>query len=282
MHPNNQHRNGYDFKQLCQALPELEAKLSQTPTGKTSIDFGDPQAVRLLNQALLASVYGVNGWQLPASALCPPVPGRADYLHYVDDYLAGLKGKSGIDIGTGASAIYPLLAVSLFDCNMVASDISKRSLANVKKILSVNPKYAGMIKLRQQSDASKYFESIIRKGEHYDFTLCNPPFFRSEQEAAQANARKTRNLGTQAGLNFGGKHHELWCEGGEIQFIIGMINESKRYFRQVDCFTSLVSRQKSLRPIERQLKKLGAKYDIVDMGIGQKVSRFIAWRWKSE
>lgn len=279
MHPNNRHINGYDFDLLCQGTPALAEKLTTTLGDKTSIDFADPESVRLLNQALLLSVYGIKQWHLPASALCPPVPGRADYLHYLNDYLGGLTGMSGIDVGTGASAIYPLLAVSLFDCQMVASDISKRSLANVKKILSANPKYVGAIKLRQQNNPSAYFEGIIRKGEHYDFTVCNPPFFRSEQEAVAANQRKTNNLGTQSGLNFGGKHHELWCEGGEIQFIIGMINESKRYFRQVNCFTSLVSRQKSLTPIERQLKKQKAKYDIIEMGIGQKVSRFIAWRW---
>lgn len=288
VHPNNRHANGYNISALCQTVPALSPFVTQTPAGKASIDFANSEAVRLLNAALLEHDYGVQGFTLPRSSLCPPVPGRADYLHYLNDYLATLvsnpKGKTvnAIDIGTGASAIYPILGHALFNWQWVATDISQRSLNNVKRILAPNPNLVGAIRIRHQSNPSAYFADVIKKGESFDVTVCNPPFFKSEQDAAAANQRKTRNLGTQEGLNFGGKHNELWCEGGEIAFIIGMIEESKRYLGQVSCFTSLVSKQKSLAPIERQLKKHKAKYDIVEMGIGQKVSRFIAWRWKSE
>ena len=42
----------------------------------------------MLNRAILMHHYGVKSWDIPAGYLCPPIPGRADYIHSVADLLA--------------------------------------------------------------------------------------------------------------------------------------------------------------------------------------------------
>jgi 23S rRNA (adenine1618-N6)-methyltransferase len=57
-----------------------------------TIDFSDPEAVKSLNQALLISYYDIQmGY---SHYLCPPIPGRADYIHYIADLLA--ESNNGI------------------------------------------------------------------------------------------------------------------------------------------------------------------------------------------
>lgn len=88
LHPRNLHQGRYDFAALIATLPQLEAYVRLNPSAEPTIDFTDSQAVLLLNQALLAKYYQVKYWQLPPGYLCPPIPGRADYVHYLADLLA--------------------------------------------------------------------------------------------------------------------------------------------------------------------------------------------------
>ena len=88
LHSRNQHREGYDFERLIEQSPELEAFTIQNPRGRTTIDFQNTQAVRMLNRALLSTHYEIGFWDIPASYLCPPIPGRGDYIHYLADLLA--------------------------------------------------------------------------------------------------------------------------------------------------------------------------------------------------
>lgn len=88
LHPRNRHQNRYDFTALQQANPELTAFVRRSPAGEPTIDFADPLAVKALNRALLAHHYQVKNWDIPDGFLCPPVPGRADYIHHLADLLA--------------------------------------------------------------------------------------------------------------------------------------------------------------------------------------------------
>jgi 23S rRNA (adenine1618-N6)-methyltransferase len=81
-------------------------------------------------------------------------------------------------------------------------------------------------------------------------------------------------------LNFGGQANELWCEGGERQFLYNMITESALFSSQVGWFTCLVSKQENVVPAIELIKKMGAKESkVVPMAQGNKKSRFIAWRF---
>ena len=70
MHLNNPHKNGYDMSALVTALPELSAHIIQNPNGRETINFSNPIAVKLLNQALLKHHYDVQVWDLPEGFLC--------------------------------------------------------------------------------------------------------------------------------------------------------------------------------------------------------------------
>ena len=88
LHPRNRHQGRYDFPTLIKSAPELKKFVIINPYGKESIDFASPEAVRVFNRALLKSFYGIAHWDIPADYLCPPVPGRADYVHFLADLLA--------------------------------------------------------------------------------------------------------------------------------------------------------------------------------------------------
>jgi len=281
MHDNNPHKHGYDLQLLAQTHPALEPFFITKEDGHISIDFSDATAVLALNAALLKQHYSVDNYSLPAGYLSPPVPSRVDYILHIAD-LIGEKNKTGLDIGTGANMIYPILGASLYNWKMVGSEVDEDSYAFAKALkeqLSL-PKSCkkSQLDLRLQSDRGSILKNIIKPNELYDFTMCNPPFYGSADEAFKANRRKNTQLGNQSNQrNFEGKSHELWCNGGEALFAKRLIKESVHFKKQVGWFTCLISRKENLPKLEKQLKKLGATHQVVRMNSGQKKSRFIAW-----
>ncbi len=295
MHKNNRHKQGYNFKALIKALPELSRFIIKNKyNNQDTIDFSSPLAVKALNFALLKSEYHVDFWDIPSGYLCPAIPGRVDYIHHLHDLLTTtpkqfLPNKTPIkvlDIGTGASCIYPILGQREYDWHFVASDIDPVSIKVANNIISTNKSLKKYIKCRLQSDSNHIFNGVIAKDEFYHLTLCNPPFHRSLAEATQGTTRKIRNLNKanpsskqqEKTLNFGGQKAELWCPGGELSFIEKMIKESKIYHKQVLWFTCLVSKKDHLPQLKLILKKSQAKQvKVINMAQGQKISRFIAW-----
>ncbi|HGD3309929.1 TPA: 23S rRNA (adenine(1618)-N(6))-methyltransferase RlmF [Enterobacter hormaechei] len=291
LHPRNRHRSRYDMKALCQSCPALQDFIVQTPAGEPSVNFADPLAVKTLNKALLAHFYGVTHWDIPEGFLCPPVPGRADYVHHLADLLADDNGgvvpkqATVLDIGTGANLIYPLIGAHEYQWRFTGSETGAEAFASAQAIINANPGLSRAVRLRRQKDAAAIFNGIIHKNEHYDATLCNPPFHDSAVSARAGSERKRRNLGQaeDGALNFGGQQQELWCEGGEVAFILRMIAESKGFGRQVKWFTTLVSRGDNLPPLYRALTDVGAvKVVKKEMAQGQKQSRFIAWTFMDD
>ncbi|WP_438969309.1 23S rRNA (adenine(1618)-N(6))-methyltransferase RlmF [Nonlabens sp.] len=275
MHLRNIHRYGYDFQKLTATHPELAKHLVQSPTGDVTINFSDAASILEFNTALLKHHYKIKYWRLPEGSLYPPIPGRADYIHHISD-LVGKGEKKGLDIGCGASAIYPILGNNIYDWKMVGCDVIDESVAFAKKNTLKND----AIEIRHQVDRGNILKSVIREGENYDFTMCNPPFYASEEEAVKANMDKQRKLGTyEERRNFAGHAHELWCNGGEALFIKRMIKESVAFKNQVGWFTCLLSRKQNLKKPLKQLEKLGAESKVVVMTTGNKESRFVAWRF---
>lgn len=297
MHPRNRHlsKSGqlYDLAALSKTNPALKKWLVTKANGQTSVDFSQAQAVKELNRALLFHFYNVQYWQFPDEHLCPPIPGRVDYIHYLADLLSQSngaainKGKAirGLDIGTGATLIYPILASAEYDWTMVASDISKSAINNCETIIKQNPRLLEQISVLHQGQRNLMFSGIIQTDERFHFTMCNPPFFKSAQEAVAANSTKQKNLkgSKKTNFNFSGTDQELWCRGGEFKFIKQMINESAQFKENVLWFTSLVSDRKNMSGLKKQLIKAEvAEYKVVEMGQGNKRSRFIAWSFIPE
>ena len=291
LHPRNRHQGRYDFAALIAVEPRLKAFVIINPYGKESIDFANPAAVRVFNAALLKQLYGIHNWLIPEGYLCPPVPGRADYIHGLADLLAVEAGGdiprgadfTVLDVGTGANCIYPLLGQHDYGWRFIGSDIDQRALASAAETLAAN-NLTQSIDLRLQTVKSAFFKGILREGERVVCTLCNPPFHSSAAEATSGSERKWRNLGKQdpqrklPTLNFGGKSNELWCKGGELTFVRNMIKESREYAEQVLWFTTLVSKSAHIRLLQRMLKQVGAvEVQVCSMSQGQKQSRFLAW-----
>jgi 23S rRNA (adenine1618-N6)-methyltransferase len=290
LHPRNLHRAGYDFDALVQTLPLLSQYVRPNAYGDASIDFTHPQAVKALNQALLKHHYGVAVWDIPSQYLCPPIPGRADYVHYLADLLAenvqALRPAQVrvLDIGTGANLVYPLIATQVYGWQCVGAEIDPQALRNAQEIIEAN-RLQQQISLRHQLNAAAIFKGVILPGEQFTLTLCNPPFHASAAAAQAGTQRKWRGLGKQPAqaLNFGGQANELVCEGGEAAFLTAMIKESKLFAKQCVWFTTLVSKASNLPVVYRALTKVQAvTVKTVSMSQGQKQSRFVAWTFQSK
>ena len=289
LHPRNLHRNSYDFETLITSVPELKHYVFKNDYDTLTINFNIPKAVRLLNKALLLKYYNVKDWYIPDENLCPPIPGRADYVHYLADLLAEDNGEiptgtpvKGLDIGTGANLVYPLIANYSYGWEMLGTDINPNSLENAQKILESNPDLKENIQLKLQPDSDLIFKNIILSKDSFTFSMCNPPFHESEEDAMLGNRRKSNNLRKKkvdkTNLNFSGNASELWCEGGEMAFIKKMINESVQFSSQVLWFTSLVSKKDNLHQLTTLLKNLKMpEFKTIDMAQGQKISRILAW-----
>jgi 23S rRNA (adenine1618-N6)-methyltransferase len=309
LHPRNRNRERYDLDTLIQLQPELVKHLKPNKYGDKSLDFSDPNAVRLLNTAILQHYYGIENWSFPSENLCPPIPGRADYILYAADLLASSNfgeiptGKkiNCLDIGVGANCIYPILGVVEYGWNFLGSDIDPVSIKNAKAIVEANPVLKGKIELILQEHPISTFYGIIQKEDRFDLTVCNPPFHSSTQEAEKGSRRKVRNLSGKRfespTLNFAGISNELICEGGEIQFIKNLVGESKRFAKNCFWFTTLVSKQSNVSKITQLLKEFNAfEVKTIPMGTGNKSTRLVAWtfltkaeqklwiseRWKKE
>ena len=293
LHPRNRHQAPYDFAALYLRTPELQPFVFVNPYGASTIDFADPAAVKALNKALLALHYGIQHWDLPAGYLCPPIPGRVDYLHRVADLLAESAGKvptgKGVrvlDVGVGANCIYPLLGAREYGWRFVGSDIDPVSVKAASLLANSNG-LGSQIECRLQGRAGDIFQGIVAPRERFALTLCNPPFHASLAEASKGTERKLRNLGKEVKdkpvLNFGGQKAELWCEGGEAAFLAAMINQSRAFAEQCLWFSSLVSKKENLPAAKKALTRVGARQvRVLEMAQGNKVSRVLAWTFFDE
>lgn len=279
LHQKNNFKNGYNFKELIIKNPALKEFIVKNEFGTVTIDFSNLEAVRELNKSLICSLDKISNWNFPKENLCPPIPGRLDYIHYLADLLS-LKGAAKIlDIGTGATCIYPLLGVSAYDWNFVATDIDLDSLDTAQDIIDDN-KLTEKIELRQQLKEENILKGIIVDGDSFTAVMCNPPFYKSAEEAQGANGRKSKNLGNNAVRNFAGNNNELWYIGGEKAFLHNYLYESSLYKTSSKWFTSLVSKKENVKSLEKSSKKLGAtEFKVIPMHQGNKVTRIVAWRF---
>jgi len=290
LHPRNRNRERYDLDALKIAIPELAKHITPNKHGVEAINFSNPVAVKLLNKALLNHYYGIENWDFPDLNLCPPIPGRADYLHYIADLLCENKLDNiptgdkitCLDIGVGASCIYPIIGVLEYDWQFIGSDIDAQSIESARKIIQANPSLQGKVECRLQQNSKHIFQGIIDKKEKIDVSICNPPFHASIAAAKKGTQRKVKNLTRKKvknpTLNFAGNRNELIYKGGEAQFIQNMILESQQFAENCSWFSTLVSKESNLKTIFRLLKKVEARQvETIPMGTGNKATRIVAW-----
>ncbi len=283
LHERNIHKTGYDFSELCKLNPSLKEFVFVNNYGTETIDFANPDAVKKLNAALLITYYSIKFWDFPDENLCPPIPGRVDYIHYLADLLnesAIKENVSIIDVGTGASCIYPVLGNNEYNWEFIATDIDSKSLHSAQIILEKN-NLTNKIRLKHQLDSSQIFKGILKSSDKFSASMCNPPFYRSQEEAMQSNERKLKGLGGQKdrkARNFSGKQQELWYRGGEKAFVHTYLYESSQFKTQCFWYSTLVSKKENLESMYSSLKKLKAtEIKTIPMHQGNKVTRVVAW-----
>jgi 23S rRNA (adenine1618-N6)-methyltransferase len=295
LHPRSKHRGRYDFDRLIADCPELAQFVAPNVWGDESIDFADAEAVKTLNKALLIHFYDVKNWDIPPTYLCPPIPGRADYLHYIADLLASSNGgkiPTGskikcLDIGVGANCVYPIIGSKEYGWSFIGADVDPVSIANAIRIIDENQRLQGLVECRLQANETEIFRGIIRADEFIDLTICNPPFHASLAEASAGTLRKLSNLKgkkiTKPTLNFGGQNRELWVAGGEAKFIDDMIRESSEFRHSCFWFSANISKQSNLKNIYAALDFVkAAQVKTIPMAQGNKISRLVVWTFLDE
>lgn len=292
LHPRNRNRAPYNLTELVKATPELSRYLKSKKNGESTVDFSNVTATKVLNQSLLRHYYGIEYWDFPEQNLCPPIPGRADYIHHMADLLAmEHEGKiplgDGIkclDIGVGASCIYPIIGTIEYGWQFIGTDVDEQSLESARNIIDKNDFLKGKIACRLQEDSTRIFDGVLNRNELIDLCICNPPFHASLEEAEKSTKRKIKNLtgkkNQTAHTKVAGVESELIYPDGERGFIQSMVNQSVDYAQQCYLFSTLVSKESNLKAFYGALKDTKAKnVKTISMNTGNKNTRVVTWTY---
>lgn len=281
-HPHNRFSGPHDLIALVARTPSLQPHVRENSEGDLQVDFRSSDAVRAFNRALLEGAYGLQQWTFPEAHLCPAIPGRMEYLVRAQE--AMMEGAAGrvprltlLDVGTGASGVYAVLAAAEWGWKVWASDVSRSALSALGQILSANPQLR--IVLRHQPDPSSCFEHAIPPHELVDLSVCNPPFYNSEDEARRQRQRRWKGPAVE---NFTGTPSELICPQGEHGFLHRMVKESQTWGHRILWFSTLVSQGRHVNGLLQSLKKLGATaHHQLPIQTSGKSVRVLMWTFKS-
>lgn len=292
LHPRNKHLQGYDMKRLQAVNPQLAPFVHVNDFGKETIDFSDPKAVFELNKGLLYADYRLKYWEIAKNSLCPAIPGRVDYIHYIADLLAEENNGTVptgshiniLDVGVGSSAIYPILGSQEYEWNFKGTEVDQSSLNIAQGNINKNSWLKKKIELRFQEDKTKILDGVVATNDKFDAVICNPPFFKSREDNWKSSTKKFSNLNKGKEIptvqNFGGLPNELWYPGGEKAFITQLIYDSLKLKKHFVWITSLVADKDHLRPLRAVLEYHKAKdIRVIETKQGNKISRILAWRW---
>ena len=126
----------FDFHKLACLEPALRPYvliLNQ----RTVCNFKEQNSLIAVAQAIMKHYFKVK-WEIPPENLCPRIPARLNYLLWVYLQLSSWKIKKVLDIGTGASLIYPLLGWSVFGWKFIATEVSQESYDHSRDLIAMN------------------------------------------------------------------------------------------------------------------------------------------------
>lgn len=199
MQPDNPYYNSPpDFLALSKEYPSLLPFVGVNDDKSVYFKWSEPNAVRSdyssgmtsreLTKVLMKKDFHID-WDMPSSHLCPGIPGRINYLAWLHDVLHLLPQYAdaenpllGIDVGTGASCIYPLLGNALYHWNFIATDIDAESIASAESLVQKNH-LESVIRIRHREPSQPLLSDLVESSDHpISFCMCNPPFFSSVEE----------------------------------------------------------------------------------------------------
>ncbi|XP_040903263.1 RNA N6-adenosine-methyltransferase mettl16 [Toxotes jaculatrix] len=277
MHPRNRYKDRPpDFAYLASKYPDFQQHVHTSLTGRPVVNFKEPEAVRALTCTLLKEDFGLT-IEIPLERLIPTVPLRLNYIHWVEDLIDGQKQpRRGIDIGTGASCIYPLLGATMNGWYFLATEVDDicfdyatknvehNNLSDLIKVVKVPQKTLLMDALKEETE-------II-----YDFCMCNPPFFANQLEAKGVNSRNSRRP-PPSSVNTGGVT-EIMAEGGELEFVKRIIHDSLQLKKRLRWYSCMLGKKCSLTPLKEELRKQGVpKVTHTEFCQGRTMRWALAW-----
>ncbi|KAF8486300.1 S-adenosyl-L-methionine dependent methyltransferase [Russula ochroleuca] len=281
MHERNPYKIPPDFDSLAHAYPPLRPHITRTSdNGLPTVDFHDETAQRRLTQALLYRDFDIQ-LEIPSDRLCPPVPNRLNYVLWLLDIVSHTSSSEhlaqvhGIDIGTGASAIYPLIACRLSpNWHFVATDIDGVSLVSAQANIDRNGLSDHITLLRADPTGPIMVPLIQNTAASFDFSMCNPPFYASTEEATRTAAAK--ELLPSAVCT--GADVEMITPGGEEAFVSKMVDESITHGQRCRWYTSMVGKQSSLTALVTLLRAHSiTNYALTELVQGHTRRWALAW-----
>ncbi|KAF9822652.1 hypothetical protein SFRURICE_012431 [Spodoptera frugiperda] len=278
MHPRNIYKTPPDFGKLSILYPEFAAISKSDVTGKIGIDFKDPHALRVLTKCLLKSDFNLEV-DIPADRLVPTLPLRLNYILWIEDLMEAIQRKEnirGLDIGTGACAIYPLLAAVKNKWNFVGTESDTESFTKAEENVQKNSlqEFIKLTKNSTKSIISHLFTNDDK--EQFDFCMCNPPFYSNLQELCES--RSPARLPPKNG--FTGSPQELITEGGELEFCRQIVRESKQYRDKILIFTTMVGHKYNLSVLLEDLKSEGITHTHTEFCQGRVTRWGLAWTYQ--
>ncbi|XP_018586228.1 RNA N(6)-adenosine-methyltransferase mettl16 [Scleropages formosus] len=284
MHPRNRYKDKPpDFAYLASKYPDFQKHVHTSLTGRVGLNFKDPEAVRALTCTLLKEDFGLS-IEIPLERLIPTVPLRLNYIHWVEDLIGSIDGdetavegpRRGIDIGTGASCIYPLLGATMNGWFFLATEVDDICFNYAKKNVEQNglSDLIKVVKVPQKTllmDALKEESALV-----YDFCMCNPPFFANQLEAKGVNSRNSRRP-PPSSVNTGGVT-EIMAEGGELEFVKRIIHDSLQLKKRLRWYSCMLGKKCSLAPLKEELRKQGVpKVTHTEFCQGRTMRWALAW-----
>ncbi|XP_028415215.1 RNA N6-adenosine-methyltransferase mettl16-like [Dendronephthya gigantea] len=282
MHPRNKYfNNPADFGKLGEKYSKFRKYLVRTSSGYT-INFKDPKALRELTVCLLHHDFGLTV-ELPLDRLIPTITLRLNYIHWIEDLLQMLPKNdqtqiTGIDIGTGSSCVYPLLGAKINNWKFCATEVDEISyrfaIENVKK-----NHFEETIRVHLATP-DVILVDLLKEGEQYDFTMCNPPFFADKSETVGSSRTGDRPRPSSVCT---GSESETVTSGGEVAFVGRMIEDSLRLGSRVKWFTSMLGKKSSLASVLTKLRQNKISNIITTEFCQGKTMRWgVAWTFLSD
>lgn len=281
MHARNRYKDKPpDFAYLASKYPDFKQHIQINLNGRVSLNFKDPEAVRALTCTLLREDFGLS-IDIPLERLIPTVPLRLNYIHWVEDLIGHQDSdkrtlRRGIDIGTGASCIYPLLGATLNGWYFLATEVDDMCFNYAKKNVEQN-NLSDLIKVVKVPQKTLLMDALKEESEIiYDFCMCNPPFFANELEAQGVNSRNSRRP-PPSSVNTGGIT-EIMAEGGELEFVKRIIHDSLQLKKRLRWYSCMLGKKCSLAPLKEELRIQGVrKVTFTEFCQGRTMRWALAW-----
>ena len=268
-----------DFSILIKEYPELKnfLKIQSDDIGQYSFDWSKKELSLLMTKHILNYYFKIEYYSIPNNFLIPPVPSRLNYINMIHSLLTSfnlINEKNneneiiGVDIGTGANIIYPLLGHSVYNWKFICSEINEEAYENALKIIN-NNKLEEYIKLIKQKYKNNILIGVINREEKYTFTMCNPPYYDYEEEIKFEDKIKDCEY------NF----DEIYFKNGEFGFFNRLFDESVCYYKNIFLFTILIGKKSNAEKIYDKISnEKNVKYfDMKRIKTGNNMRYIIYW-----